>query len=48
VLCAPSRWGNFWDNGDGEHLLALETERIARETNHTRNETSEDVFEHIE
>lgn len=44
-----SRSGNVWDNAAMERFFSsLKTERIARRTYRTRNQTRAEVFDYIE
>jgi putative transposase len=49
VVCSMSRSGNVWDNAAMESFFSsLKTERTARKTYRTRDETKADVFDYIE
>jgi putative transposase len=49
IICSMSRSGNVWDNAAMESFFSsLKTERTARKTYRTRDETRADVFDYIE
>jgi putative transposase len=49
VACSMSRAGNCWDNAATESFFSsLKTERTARKTYRTRDETKADVFDYVE
>ncbi len=49
VTCSMSRSGNVWDTAAMESFFStLKTERTARKTYRTRDQTKADVFDYIE
>jgi putative transposase len=49
VACSMSRAGNCWDNAAVESFFSsLKTERPARKTCRTRDQSKADVFDYIE